>query len=61
MQDALDSYEKEIVVELTGDTTEQMENNVDRIVSWVELWQDQHHSGVTNELDEQESGSESDE
>ncbi|GAV55182.1 hypothetical protein ZYGR_0AS05060 [Zygosaccharomyces rouxii] len=61
MQDALDSYEKEIVVELTSDTTEQMENNVDRIVSWVELWQDQHHSGVTNELDEQESGSESDE
>ncbi|CAR28773.1 hypothetical protein ZYGR_0U01320 [Zygosaccharomyces rouxii] len=59
MQDALDSYEKEIVVELTSDSTEQMENNVDRIVSWVELWQDQHHSGVTNELHEQESDSES--
>ncbi|GCF00806.1 factor activating pos9 [Zygosaccharomyces mellis] len=61
MQDALDSYEKEIVVELTSDTIEQMEANVDRIVSWIELWQDQHHSGVTNELDEHETDSESDE
>lgn len=61
MQDALDSYKKEIVVELTSDTTEQMENNVDRIDSWIELWKEQHHSGVTNEIGEQDSGSESDE
>lgn len=62
MQDAVESYEQEIVVELQSDDTAQMESNVDRIVSWVELWQSQHHSGVTNELTAQpESGSDGDE
>lgn len=58
MQDALDAYEQEIVVELASDTTEHMETNVDRIVSWVELWENQHHSGVTNELQDQKEDDE---
>lgn len=64
LQDATDSYEQEIVVELQSDSTEQMDANVDRIVSWVDLWLKQHEDGVTNELKEQvdsesESGSDS--
>lgn len=50
LQDAQDSYEPEIVVELTSDSIEDMENNVDRITSWVKSWIEQHESGVTNEL-----------
>lgn len=50
MQDAMDSYAQEIVVELQSDSTEQMEANVDRIVSWVKLWMKQHKDGQTNEL-----------
>lgn len=60
LQDATDSYEQEIVVELQSDTTEQMEANVDRIVSWVQLWLKQHKEGVTNELQEQADGRDSD-
>lgn len=50
LQDATESYEQEIVVELQSDNTEQMESNVDRIVSWVKLWRKQHKNGQTNEL-----------
>ncbi|QLQ79172.1 hypothetical protein HG537_0B05190 [Torulaspora globosa] len=64
LQDATDSYEQEIVVELRSDTTEQMEANVDRIVSWVQLWLKQHKEGVTNEfqgqVDEHDSEQDSD-
>lgn len=68
LQDALDSYVKEIVIELQSDSIDDMENNVERIASWVENWKKQHPKGVTNELqfkkgsdDESESGSESEE
>ncbi|CDO93822.1 unnamed protein product [Kluyveromyces dobzhanskii CBS 2104] len=54
MQDALDSYAQEIVVELQSDTTEEMDKNVDRIIAWQENWLKQHKKGVTNELDEAE-------
>ncbi|CCC67972.1 hypothetical protein NCAS_0A14140 [Naumovozyma castellii] len=64
LQDALESYAKEIVVELQSDTTEQMDANVDRIVDWQKMWLEQHEDGVTNELEDKqrnsdESGSES--
>lgn len=51
LQDALDSYAQEIVVELQSDSTEQMDGNVDRIISWQENWLEQHKKGVTNEPD----------
>jgi adenylate kinase len=38
LQEARDSYEEEIVVELTSDTTEEMESNIDRIEGWVAEW-----------------------
>lgn len=56
LQDATDSYEQEIVVELQSDSTEQMEANVDRIVSWEKLWLKQHKDGQTNELLERTKG-----
>ncbi|EMR61479.1 putative pos9-activating factor fap7 protein [Eutypa lata UCREL1] len=38
LQEARDSYVPEIVVELTSNSTDEMESNVDRIVSWFEQW-----------------------
>lgn len=52
LQDAIESYEQEIVVELQSNTVEEMESNVDRIVEWEKLWLEQHKNGVTNELPE---------
>ncbi|SCU81443.1 LAME_0B07118g1_1 [Lachancea meyersii CBS 8951] len=55
MQDAVDSYAQEIVVELQSNSTEDMEQNVDRIVAWKDSWLRQHPKGVTNELAEVEA------
>lgn len=38
LQEARDSYVPEIVIELTSNSTDEMESNVDRIVSWFEQW-----------------------
>lgn len=35
LQEARDSYDEEIVVELQSNTTEDMESNVDRIEEWL--------------------------
>ncbi|GAA5857072.1 hypothetical protein JCM8547_007943 [Rhodosporidiobolus lusitaniae] len=42
LHDARDSYAEEIVVELHSETPEQMEENLGRIVSWVEAWKANH-------------------
>ncbi|AMD22047.1 HGL293Wp [Eremothecium sinecaudum] len=51
LQDARDSYVPDIVVELQSNTEEDMENNADRIVQWIENWVKDHPDGATNELD----------
>jgi len=38
LQDARESYAEEIVVELRSESTEEMEENVQRIVQWVQGW-----------------------
>ncbi|KAG9001860.1 factor activating pos9, partial [Tulasnella sp. 427] len=38
LDEARESYAEEIVVELKSETTEDMESNVERIVSWIENW-----------------------
>ncbi|KAG8942539.1 factor activating pos9 [Tulasnella sp. 424] len=38
LDDAKDSYAEEIVVELRSNSTEDLENNVERIVSWIQNW-----------------------
>ena len=69
LQDALDSYEQQIVVELQSNTIEDMDDNVDRIVEWQEMWLKQHKKGVPNKIpkdshqdedDEEREGSEDD-
>lgn len=49
--EARDAYIPEIVIELESDTAEQMDENVDRITSWVKNWIQDHPKGVTNELE----------
>ena len=39
LEEARESYTSEIVVELESETVEQMEQNVGRIVAWIEQWQ----------------------
>lgn len=38
LDDAKESYAEEIVVELKSENTEDLESNVDRIMSWIENW-----------------------
>lgn len=38
LQEARESYDEEIVVELTSNTPENMESNVERIEGWVKQW-----------------------
>ncbi|KXJ93180.1 AAA domain-domain-containing protein [Microdochium bolleyi] len=38
LQEARESYDEEIVIELQSNDTDEMESNVDRIVGWLEQW-----------------------
>lgn len=38
LQEARDSYDEEIVVELKSDSAEEMESNVERVQAWLEQW-----------------------
>ena len=38
LQEARESYDEEIVVELTSNTPDEMDSNVERIEAWVEQW-----------------------
>lgn len=38
LQEARDAFDGEIVIELTSNTTEEMESNLDRIEAWVKQW-----------------------
>lgn len=40
LQEARDSYDEEIVVELQSNTTEDMESNLDRIEEWLKQWKE---------------------
>lgn len=44
LQEALDAYDEEIVIELRSDTTEEMESNLDRIEAWVKQWKQDNAS-----------------
>lgn len=39
LEEARESYDEEIVVELTSDATEDIESNVERIEAWITHWQ----------------------
>ena len=38
LQEARDAYDEEIIVELTSNTTEEMESNIERIEGWIAQW-----------------------
>jgi len=38
LQEARDSYDEEIVVELTSNTSDDMESNIERIEAWITQW-----------------------
>lgn len=38
LDEAEESYAKELVVELRSESTEDLEGNVDRIVQWIRAW-----------------------
>ena len=38
LEEAREAYAEEIVVTLKSESTEDMENNVERIVQWIESW-----------------------
>lgn len=42
LQEARDSYDEQIIVELTSNTTDEMESNVDRIEAWIKQWKQDH-------------------
>lgn len=39
MQEARDSYDEEIVVELTSNSSNEVDSNLERIESWIIQWE----------------------
>jgi adenylate kinase len=39
LQEAYDSYNKEIIVELMSNSTDEMESNVERVEAWIAQWE----------------------
>lgn len=50
LQEAREAYAPEIIVELQSNTTEEMDSNVSRIISWVDTWKVNNPNGASNEL-----------
>lgn len=42
LQEARDSYDEEIVVELQSDDLDQIDENLERIQTWIENWKNDH-------------------
>lgn len=40
LQEARDSYDEEIVIELQSNTTDDLETNVERIEAWYKQWKE---------------------
>jgi len=38
LEEARESYDAEIIVELRSDTTDEMESNIERVEAWLESW-----------------------
>ncbi|XBW37685.1 hypothetical protein QEN19_003269 [Hanseniaspora menglaensis] len=52
LEDALESYDKRIVIELPSESEEQIEDNLSKIMAWYEQWTKDNGNGVTNEVEE---------
>ena len=42
LQEARDSFDDEIVIELTSNTSDEMDSNVERVEAWVKQWKLDH-------------------
>lgn len=40
LQEARESYDEEIVVELTSNTSDEMDSNIERIETWIKHWRE---------------------
>ncbi len=47
LEEARESYDMEIVVELRSDNSEDIESNVDRIEAWIKSWQHNNPESAT--------------
>jgi adenylate kinase len=45
LQEARESYDEEIIVELTSNTSDDMESNIERIETWIGLWKTNNAEG----------------
>jgi adenylate kinase len=46
LQEARDSYDEEIIVELTSNTSDEMESNIERIETWIDQWKKNNVEGA---------------
>lgn len=44
LQEAREAFDEEIVVELTSNTSDEMETNISRVEAWLEHWKKDHSS-----------------
>jgi adenylate kinase len=46
LQEARDAYDEEIIVELTSNTSDEMDTNIDRIEAWMIQWKKDNVDGT---------------
>lgn len=46
LQEARDSYDEEIIVELTSNTSDEVESNIERIEMWISQWKKNNVEGA---------------
>lgn len=46
LEEARDSYSEEIIIELTSDSTDDLESNVERMEKWIANWKKENSGYV---------------
>lgn len=54
LEEARESYDEEIVIELRSDSAEDMDSNVERIKAWCEAWLKNHIPDGNDDDDEED-------
>jgi adenylate kinase len=44
LEEAMESYESEIVYEVSSNTIQDMESNIQRVMDWIQLWMKDHNN-----------------
>ncbi|KAI6251080.1 Adenylate kinase isoenzyme 6 HBR1 [Erysiphe necator] len=53
LQEARDSYDEEIVIELTSDSIDDLDSNIERIESWIAQWIKDNSEKMTENISDQ--------